>query len=478
MHMLRSYLWPIFEDDGDFIRTARKRLAHLLCLVAALVMTFFASWALIETRIVGDGTFYTLGYFTLPALCFWLAYEVSRNRRLNLASVTMIATSYIFTFLMRLESGFFTPGAVFFITIPMLAGMLIGVRAGAFCSVLVILTFVVALIFHDQLPPPRVAIGEQQFMIEMAVDFTLVGTVTAFCALFFMHMMRQVVARLNVANKELSEYKLGLELLVQARTRTIKEQAEKLETALEAQKEANMLQNTLVSVVSHEIRTPLAIIDGYARRMTRAPEKLSPSDISERAETIRKSVRRLTQLVERTLESARYAEGAIAFQSTRFSLKSLLETVVAREQDQSPFHQIDADLSALPDEYCGDENLLDHVFSNLISNAMKYAPENQLIEIRTRETCSGYDISIKDYGIGIPADELPRISSRFFRASTAKGINGTGVGLYLTRKITEDHGGSMDIRSAVGEWTEINIHLPHTSTVCINNNCHKGSEAA
>jgi signal transduction histidine kinase len=310
-----------------------------------------------------------------------------------------------------------------------------------------------------------------EIAFQSMISFSVLGALCAACALFFMSLMEKVIRHLQKVNAELEGYKANLERRVEERTKTIQAQAQELAEALEAQKQANILQNTLVSVVSHEIRTPLAIIDGHARRMARGAEKMSPEDIADRATTVQKSVKRLTQLIERTLESARYAEGAIAFQPRPFDIRSLLDDIVSREQEQTTTHRLRADLGDLPETYCGDPNLLDHVFSNIISNAIKYAPEAPDVYIRAETENNAVVVRVRDCGVGIPASELSTISNRFFRASTAKGINGTGIGLFLTRRITEDHGGTLSIDSVEGEWTEVTARLPIVSAVCVASDC-------
>lgn len=460
MGLVRSYLWPDFDDNGNALLAARKRLTHVMCLLSGTIMGFYAYGELMV--IVQNDLNYSsvIPYLLTPPILFVLAGLVAKDLFVRGASAFLILLMYSFTLTMRLDTGFFVPGAVYFIAIPMVGGMLLGFRAGIGLSLLVIATYAGLYIFRHDAPPPARIISEDEFAMQSAISFSVLGTTCAASALFFMSVMEAVIQKLHQANDELNAYKQNLEKLVEDRTRTIRSQAEELEVALDAQKQANALQNSLVSVVSHEIRTPLAVIDGSARRMSRKADAMDSKEIAQRSDAIRKNVERLTQLVERTLESARYAEGAISLQCKPFNLKGLIDEVCDREKERTQFHVFHKDLSALPDEFYGDPNMLYHVFSNIVSNAMKYAPDNPAIQVRTDRSAHALTIRIRDHGVGIPAEELPRITNRFFRASTSHGFEGTGVGLFLSNRIIEDHGGSLNVSSEQGKWTEISVTLP------------------
>jgi two-component system phosphate regulon sensor histidine kinase PhoR len=115
----------------------------------------------------------------------------------------------------------------------------------------------------------------------------------------------------------------------------------------------------------------------------------------------------------------------------------------------------------------GDTDKLFTVFSNLIDNAIKYSEENKNIKIKS-EDCDGklidkhLMISVKDYGIGIPQEFIPRITERFFRVDTEKSkkIGGTGLGLAIMKHIITQHRGDYEILSSVNKGTEIKIYLP------------------
>jgi signal transduction histidine kinase len=107
----------------------------------------------------------------------------------------------------------------------------------------------------------------------------------------------------------------------------------------------------------------------------------------------------------------------------------------------------------------GDERLLDQVFTNLLTNAVKYSGDSRAIDVSLATQGGRVEVAIRDYGIGIPEDELPQLFTRYFRASTARGIAGTGIGLDLARNLVEMHGGEVAVASRIGEGSTFTVRL-------------------
>lgn len=249
---------------------------------------------------------------------------------------------------------------------------------------------------------------------------------------------------------------------VEVERRLAKEKADAafLEQSLEKEKDLNAQQRRFVSLVSHEFRTPLAIIDGRAQRMIRRGDRMEVEERNATLEKMRSAVRRLTDLMESVLSSASLEAGSIAFNPMPVDLRALVEKACESQQEISSQHKIDVDVSALPEDYLGDPKLLYQVVSNLLSNAVKYSPEADHVHVAGRLTDNGLEIAVRDFGIGIPEDELPNICQRFFRASTSSGIQGTGIGLNLVKALVEMHGGVMDITSIEGQGSTFIVKLP------------------
>ncbi|MBB3571825.1 ATP-binding protein [Rhizobium sp. BK491] len=265
----------------------------------------------------------------------------------------------------------------------------------------------------------------------------------------------------NVRNADaLLAHKQTLEATVALRTREVEEQAHELQRLLQQERNINQLQRQFVALASHEFRTPLAIIDGAAQRLLRAKGEIPSQFVREKAEQIRSSVVRIVDLMESILASSRMESGNIQIRYEPCSLKALIETCCYRQSTISKSHRILLDIDPLPEYIDGDKLALEQVFSNLLSNAVKYSPGYPDIHVSGSVESDMIRIVVKDNGVGIDADDVPRIFQRYFRARTSTGIPGTGIGLHLVKQIVDLHHGLIEIESQKGNGTSLIVTLP------------------
>ena len=244
-------------------------------------------------------------------------------------------------------------------------------------------------------------------------------------------------------------------ILVRGLRTTVRAQA-----ALQHEREVSRLHRAFTSVVSHQFRTPLSIIDASAQRMLRRGAAMSPEEIKTRVIKIRNACQRLTRLMESTLNAARLEQGEISFHARPCDLHQLIASVCESQQDEDQARIVLA-LDALPRLAVADSTLLEQAVQNLISNALKYSPASTSIVVRGSARGDNVVIDVEDRGVGIPSDEIGFITERFFRARTAEGIAGTGIGLNFVLQIMELHGGRLDIRSEEGKGSTFALVFPH-----------------
>ncbi|WEZ85598.1 HAMP domain-containing sensor histidine kinase (plasmid) [Rhizobium sp. 32-5/1] len=244
------------------------------------------------------------------------------------------------------------------------------------------------------------------------------------------------------------------------RAHELEESSRQLKSALEQERHANELQRQFVAMASHEFRTPLAIIDGAAQRLLRRKEELSTNFVGEKSQQIRQAVGRIVELMESILSFDALDAGNVRNPPERFSLRQLLSACCQRQQDLSTRHRIVSDMVSLPDTIVADRSALDQVFTNLLSNAIKYSPNSQNVIVKG--WCEGdmVRVSVQDHGVGIDADDLPKMFERYFRARTSTGIAGTGIGLNLVKHIVESHGGRVRVESKRGEGSTFTVSFP------------------
>jgi PAS domain S-box-containing protein len=240
----------------------------------------------------------------------------------------------------------------------------------------------------------------------------------------------------------------------------LRRQEERLAEALEREREIVAQQKRFIAVAAHEFRTPLTIIDGAAQRLARNADAIAPGDLRERVDRIRRAVARMGQLIDTTLNSARLDAGGIEMNTAVVDLAALVAACGRRLGSVAAGFDLRIEGASEPLPVLGDHRLLDQVFTNLLSNAIKYSGDSRRIDVTLARGGDEVRVEIRDYGIGVPEAELPKLFTRFFRATTAKGLPGTGIGLNLVKELVALHGGEVLVRSKVGAGSSFIVSLP------------------
>ncbi len=232
---------------------------------------------------------------------------------------------------------------------------------------------------------------------------------------------------------------------------------------IRAQQEREEFRSDFVATVSHELRTPLTSILGFAQTLLRhdadaAQEERYLAIIIDEAE-------RLKHLIDDLLDLRQAALGGLAFDLERVDVASTLAAEVDRFAAQSDLHVVMLERPDEPLWVRADPQRLRQVVANLLSNAIKYSPGGGEVRVSAAATNGRVRVTVRDRGVGIPADQQAAIFTRFFRARSAatKAIGGTGLGLALSRAIVESHGGRIGFESAEGEGATFYFDLPAES---------------
>ncbi len=228
-------------------------------------------------------------------------------------------------------------------------------------------------------------------------------------------------------------------------------------------RELDRTKSEMISTFSHELRTPLASIRAYVELM-RAGETELLGGTPRMLEVIEKNTLRLSRLIEDILTVSHLESEVYGSPLMPLELGPLVTSVTTALRAQAT----DADLELnvyLPDEMIqvlGDEQQLERVLFNLLTNAIKFTHPGGTIEVAITTSPGEVLIVVRDNGMGIPEDELTLVLDRFYRGSNATDqvIAGTGLGLSIVDAIVRHHGGTMEITSSVGRGTTIYIHLP------------------
>lgn len=215
------------------------------------------------------------------------------------------------------------------------------------------------------------------------------------------------------------------------------------------------VKNDFISSVSHELRTPLTSIAGWSETLYAGG--LSKQEEQKGLLIIEKEARRLSQMVEEMLDFARLESGRLVLNFERFDLRGELSDALFFYSHMLHEDGITANYDEPDDPVMvrGDRNRIRQVFVNLIDNADKYGREGGKIDIKVYVGGDMAVAEIRDYGAGIPPEELPYVKEKFYKGSSKK--RGAGIGLAVSDEIVKMHGGMIDIESRVGEGTKISV---------------------
>jgi len=230
--------------------------------------------------------------------------------------------------------------------------------------------------------------------------------------------------------------------------------------SLEAQRQLARMQDEFVSTVSHELRTPLGFIKGYTTTLMRQDAEWDATTRAEFLRIIDEEADRLRELIDNLLDSSRLESGAIGMTREPTRIGPLLRSVVERAQSAYPEMALRVDApEGLPILEI-DSTRIAQVLDNLLSNAAKYAP-GAPVALRARREGEELVIEVEDQGPGIAPEHTSQMFQRFYRVpNTQRTVRGTGLGLYICRKIVENHGGQIGIDSQPGRGARFFFTLP------------------
>ncbi len=245
---------------------------------------------------------------------------------------------------------------------------------------------------------------------------------------------------------------------------------------LEAERRLDRLQEDFIATVSHELLTPLGFIKGYATTLMREDANWDDETRHEFLTIIDEESDRLKELIENFMDSSRLQAGTLRLSFQPVKLDTFLRDMQQRASARADDFQIILDLNSPGLQLQADATRLAQVFDNLISNAMKYASGSALEITQSADEDYAY-ISVKDHGVGIPPEYIDRVFERFYRVPSDNiSVRGTGLGLFISRRIVEAHHGEITVQSVLGEGTTFNIKLPLKQTTAENSISLRESE--
>lgn len=253
---------------------------------------------------------------------------------------------------------------------------------------------------------------------------------------------------------ELIDYRRNLEMMVQDRTRELNE-------ALQKEKELVDLKSRFVSIASHEFRTPLSTITLATGYLKKFKHKLTPEEIDDKLANIERQVSHMTHLLDDVLMIGKGEAGKIPVRLVTINVPEFFESLCREvEQSTAKTHSIRLTHRLQIPIMLSDEKLLRNIFINTLTNAIKFSPYARYVDLTLTGDAKKVSLQVRDYGIGIPAEDMEQLFEPFHRGSNANTIQGTGLGLSIMKKGVDLLRGFIDVKSEVGAGTTLTITLP------------------
>jgi len=241
------------------------------------------------------------------------------------------------------------------------------------------------------------------------------------------------------------------------------------ESARAVAEEAVRVRDDFMTAASHDLRTPLTGVLGRSEIIQTRLDSGRPLDdgwFRAQVDLLRQAARHLAATVEEITDTAQVQMGRLLVLKLEpidvGDMVRAMSAVVAAASASSTAAPVEVAVAArLIVE--GDRCRLERVVQNVVGNAVKYSPAGTPVQVSVGGDATWATITVRDRGVGVPAVEVPRLFTRFYRASTATDIAGTGIGLAGARTIVEQHGGRITLESAVGEGTTVTVSLPRAA---------------
>ncbi|MEO6229100.1 MAG: PAS domain-containing sensor histidine kinase [Ferruginibacter sp.] len=265
-------------------------------------------------------------------------------------------------------------------------------------------------------------------------------------------------------NLKIEEMNQELEQKVALRTqqlqdamREVENSRDELKKALSKEKELGDLKTRFVSMASHEFRTPLSTILSSASLLAKYQETSEQEKRDKHINRIKTSVNNLTDILNEFLSIGKIEDGRITTRYSSFNLKNYIQNICSEMKAVAKKNQHLNYTHTGEEVIQSDESLLRNIIFNLLSNAIKFSSEDGIIRVSSIVEKGGFVINIKDNGIGISEEDKQHLFERFFRASNATNIQGTGLGLHIVSKYVEMLDGSIHFESELEKGSTFTI---------------------
>ncbi|MBE5317929.1 hybrid sensor histidine kinase/response regulator [Pedobacter sp. MR2016-19] len=251
--------------------------------------------------------------------------------------------------------------------------------------------------------------------------------------------------------------------------RKLNEVQEKLLEEIEFRKQAEHKKDEFISIASHELKTPLTSVKGYIQLLQRSINRDDKTMAQNHLEKASIQLEKLNELIADLLDISKIESGKMKFNMKSFCADNMVNNAIEMLQQSNPGFKISK--QGKTDEMIfGDEMRLEQVVINFITNAIKYAPGTNQVNVTTHIKDEKLYLAVKDFGIGISKEQQHKIFDKFYRVEdNSNRFNGLGIGLYICSEIINRHGGTIGVNSVPDEGSEFYFIIPTTEEEVLKN---------
>ena len=251
--------------------------------------------------------------------------------------------------------------------------------------------------------------------------------------------------------------------------RKLNEVQEKLLEEIEFRKQAEHKKDEFISIASHELKTPLTSVKGYIQLLQRSLNRGDKTMAQNHLEKASTQLEKLNELIVDLLDISKIESGKMKFNMKSFYADNMVNNAIEMLQQSNPDFKI-SKLGKTDEMIFGDEMRLEQVVINFITNAIKYAPGTNQVNVTTNIKDEKLYLAVKDFGIGISKEQQDKIFDKFYRVEdNSNRFNGLGIGLYICSEIINRHGGTIGVKSVPDEGSEFYFIIPTTEEEILKN---------
>ena len=292
-------------------------------------------------------------------------------------------------------------------------------------------------------------------IIFLALVSIVVGTTLSY---FVGKRPMRIIEQISEATKQVAGGNFDIQLDENIHAAEFQEMARNFNRMARELAHTEMLHKDFIENVSHEFKTPLTAIEGYVTLLQK--KNLSEDKRREYTQKILFNTKRLNTLTGNILLLSKLENQQLDIQKENYSLDEQIREIILLLEEAWNKKGLELDIDLADCVFYGNKDLIAHVWQNILSNAIKFAPDSGLVRILLHKTDDNLKISISDNGIGMNKDIQQRVFEKFYQGDSSHSSQGNGLGLTLAKRIVDLHDGEISVSSKEGQGTSFTVTLP------------------